>query len=228
MTPGRPACWRACSRPRSSFSEIPAPATLLVEQAPGVGIGPEGDGDGTCYVFHAPLSRSACEALGRATSARLGRRFGRNLALGVADLGWVITLPAGASISAADIPALIDPDGLASDVLEGLDRGDLPARRFRHVAATALMVLRNPEGPKRRVGGMHWVSTRLYPLVRAACPDHPLLRETRREVLDDLLDTPGALDWLSTRPEVRFRALAGALAVRHGLDRAGRARVSEL
>ena len=54
---------------------------------------------------------------------------------------------------------------------------------------------------------MLWVSTRLYPLVRAASPDHPLLRETRREVLRDLLDAPGALAWLASRPAIRFRSL---------------------
>jgi len=71
------------------------------------------------------------------------------------------------------------------------------------------MVLRNPEGGRRRVGGLLWVSTRLYPLVKAACPDHPLLRETRREVLEDVLDAPTALAWLAERPPVRFRALEG-------------------
>jgi ATP-dependent Lhr-like helicase len=71
------------------------------------------------------------------------------------------------------------------------------------------MVLRNPEGGRRRVGGLLWVSSRLYPLVKAACPDHPLLRETRREVLEDLLDTPAALAWLALRPAVRFRVLPG-------------------
>ena len=74
------------------------------------------------------------------------------------------------------------------------------ARRFQHVAATGLMVLRNSEPGRRvRVGGMNWVSTRLYPLVKAACPDHPLLRETRREVLEDLLDVPAA-EALAQRP----------------------------
>ena len=95
-------------------------------------------------------------------------------------------------------------------MLEGLDRGELLARRFRHVAATALMVLRNPEPGRRvRVGGLNWVSTRLYPLVQAACPDHPLLRETRREVLEDLLDVPAAERWLASRPAIRFRSLPG-------------------
>ena len=180
-------------------SEIPAPGTLLVEESP--------HETGLVYTFHAPLSRSACEALGRATAARLGRRFGRDVALTVADLGWSIRLPEGASLRANEIEPILVPEGLAEDILEGLDRGELPARRFRHVAGTALMVLRNPEGGRRRVGGLLWVSTRLYPLVKAACPDHPLLRETRREVLEDLLDTPTALAWLAGRPAVRFRAL---------------------
>jgi ATP-dependent helicase Lhr and Lhr-like helicase len=181
-------------------SEVPRPEAVLVEESPHEG--------GFTYTFHAPLSRSACEALGRATAARLGRRFGRDLGLVVADLGWSIRLPEPARLRAEDVAPLLDPEGFAADVVEGLDRGDLLARRFRHVAGTALMVLRRPEGGRTKVGGLLWVSNRLYPLVKAACPDHPLLRETRREVLDDLLDTPGALAWLSRRPAVRFRALA--------------------
>jgi len=186
---------------QEQLSEVPRPGTLLVEESPHEG--------GFAYAFHAPLSRSACEAAGRAVAARLGRRFGRDLGLVVADLGWSIRLPEGARLGADDIPPLLDPARFAGDVMEGLDRGDLLARRFRHVAGTALMVLRRPEGGRTRVGGLLWVSTRLYPLVTAACPAHPLLRETRREVLEDLLDAPGALDWLAGGPAVRFRSLDG-------------------
>ena len=60
-----------------------------------------------------------------------------------------------------------------------------------------------------RVGGLNWVSTRLYPLVKAACPDHPLLRETHREVLEDLLDVAGRRTLARARPTVRFRSLPG-------------------
>ncbi len=186
------------------YSEVPSASGLLVEESPA----PEGPG--LVYTFHAPLHRSACEAIARATGARLGRRFGRNLTLAVADLGWSIRLPEGARLSADEITLLVDPARLDEDVLEGLDRGELPARRFRSVAATALMVLRNPEPGRRvRVGGMNWVSRRLYPLVQAACPDHPLLRQTRREVLEDFLDVPAAARWLASRPPVRFRGLRG-------------------
>ena len=160
-------------------------------------------------MFHAPLNRAACEALGRATAARLGRRFGRDLALQAADLGWSIRLPEGAGLVRDTWRSLLELEGLEDDVLEGLDRGDLPAQRFRYIAATGLMVLRNPEHGRRvRVGGMNWVSSRLYPLVKAACPQHPLLRETRREVLHDLLDLPAAVRWLRSHPGLRLRKLS--------------------
>ena len=188
---------------QEQLSEIPGVDALLVEEYP------DPEGEGHVYAFHAPLGRPAAEAMARATASRLGSRFGRDLKLVVADLGWSITLPGAERLTAADLPALLTSANFDDDVLDGLDRGELPARRFRHVAATALMVLRRPEGGRTKVGGLLWVSSRLYPLVKTACPNHPLLRETRREVLQETLDAPTALEWLATRPAVRFRALDG-------------------
>src|SRR5208283_2863358 len=185
------------------LSEVPRPPDLLVEESPST-VEP-----GLTYAFQAPLNRAACEALGRAAAARLGRRFGRDLALQAADLGWSIRLPEGAGLARDDLDSLLNLDRLEDDVLEGLDRGDLPAQRFRYIAATGFMVLRNPEPGRRvRVGGLNWVSSRLYPLVKAACPQHPLLQETRREVLNDLLDLPAAVRWLRSRPGLRLRKLS--------------------
>src|SRR5262249_56489801 len=110
------------------WSEVPAADGLLVEEAPA----PEGPG--LVYTFHAPLHRAACEALARAVGARLGCRFGRNLTLAVADLGWSVRLPEDDVLDDDDIRRLLDVDHLADDVLEGVDRGELLARRFRHVA----------------------------------------------------------------------------------------------
>jgi ATP-dependent Lhr-like helicase len=185
------------------YSQVPRTTELLVEEYPSA------RQLGWSYAFHAPLNRAACEALARATAARLGRRFGAGTAIQVADLGWSVQLPEGAMLEARELERLLELKGLEEDVLEGLDRGELPAQRFRYIAATGLMVLRNPEPARRvRVGGLHWVSSRLFPLVKAACPDHPLLRETRREVLHDLLDLPSAVRWLQTQPTIAFRQLA--------------------
>jgi ATP-dependent Lhr-like helicase len=183
-------------------SEIPPERGILVEESPAT------EAEGWDYSFHAPLNRAACEALARAVSARLGRRIGRDLELQVADLGWSIRVAEGCRLDRDLIETLLSVEGLEEDVIAGIDRGALLAGRFRNIASTALLVLRNPEPGRRvRVGGMNWVSERLYPLIKAATPDHPLLRETRREVLEDLLDLPRAEAWLASKPEIRFRSL---------------------
>ncbi len=192
---------------QSQWSEIPDCESLLIEQSPA------DDGFGLVYTFHAPLHRAACEALGRATAARLGRSRQSNLKLSIADLGWSIRVDGAdtdSRLDAMSIESLLGLENFKEDVMEGLDRGELLARRFQQIAATGLMVLRNSEPGRRvRVGGSGWVSARLYPLVKAACPDHPLLRETHREVLEDLLDVRAATSWLSGRPAIRFRTLPG-------------------
>lgn len=184
---------------QAQVSRVPDAGMLLIEESP--------CDEGATYTFHAPLSRDACEALGRAVAARLGKQHGRDISLAVADLGWSIHAEDGPRLDETACAALLDSDCFREDVLMGMDRGELLAARFRHVAATALMVLRNPEGARRRVGGLNWVSRRLFPLVQAACPDHPLIREARREVLEDRLDVPGALRWLESRPTVCLRRL---------------------
>ena len=85
------------------------------------------------------------------------------------------------------------------------------------------MVLRRPEGGRTKVGGLLWVSQRLYPLVQAACPDHPLLKETRREVLDDLLDAPTALCLVEIEAGGTISIARRAVAVHRRLDRRRRA-----
>ncbi len=196
------------------WSEVPSAAGLLVEEAPAP------DGPGLVYTFHAPLHRSACDALARAVGARLGRRFGRNLTLAVADLGWSVRLPDGATLADAEIAPLLDLNGLDDDVLEGLDRGELLARRFRPIAVTALMVLRHPEPGRRvRVGGLNWVSAALpagagrVPGPPPAPPDAPrgAGRAARR---------PGRRPLAGLAPGDPHPPPARAIAVRRRLDRA--------
>jgi len=199
LEPREAAVIEALIAAQAAGSEVPAPETLLVEVFP--------RGDGHCHCFHAPLGRPAAEAAGRAIAARLGRRFGRNLKLAVADLGWRIEAGVETILHEDDLVSLMTEEAFEADVLAGLDRGELAASRFRRVAATALMVLKRTEKSRSKVGGLRWVSQRLYPLLRALCPDHPLLRETRREVFEDVLNVSKARAWLASKPSLRLRRL---------------------
>ena len=137
---------------QAQWSEVPDASGLLVEESPAP------DGDGWIYTFHAPLHRAACEALGGQ------RRPGWD---GDSAATWRCPSPtwAGRSGSTATprptgsssptIGPLLDPEGFAADVLEGLDRGELPARRFQQVAATGLMVLAQQRAGPARAGRRH-------------------------------------------------------------------------
>src|SRR5262249_18295192 len=107
---------------------------------------------GYAYTFHAPLSRSACEALARAVAARLGRRFGRDLALEVADLGWSLRLTDGHPLAPHDIAFLLTPDQFAHDPLAPLDTRDLPRGRRRRppLSARRCECPDGPPQPRRR------------------------------------------------------------------------------
>ncbi len=183
-----------------SVSEIPDTSECLVESYP--------DGDGWSYAVHGRFHRAASECLGRAFAARMGRLAGRDIQLNVADLGFVIRTSADLA-DRHELQAMFTEARFEEDVLEGLDRGDVLARQFRRTAMTGFMVLRNPESGRPKVGGHDWISRRLFPLISERCPNHPLLAEARRDVLERTLDLPAALEWLDGVSGFRFRRLGG-------------------
>ncbi len=183
-----------------AVSEIPTGNTCLVECFH--------EGTGWSYAIHAPLHRAASECLGRAVAARIGRALKSDLSLVVSDFGFIIRTEADL-IDRAKLKEAFAEAELQQDVIEGLDRGDLVARQFRHSAATGLMVLRNVDGNRPKVGGLDWVSRRLYPSLQESCPEHPLLRQARRDVLERVLDFPAVSKWLHAKPALRFRRLDG-------------------
>ena len=86
-TARRPRSWSSCSKPRSNGARSQRRTRSSLKNRR------RQLETGSSTTFMSRCKRSACEALGRATAARLGRRIGRNLSLAVADLGWSIRLP---------------------------------------------------------------------------------------------------------------------------------------
>jgi Lhr-like helicase len=72
------------------------------------------------------------------------------------------------------------------------------------------MLLRNPLGRKRKVGGRDWAQRQLFEQVRAADPEFVLLRQAAREVREHGLDAEAARADVDEMPRrlVRCRWLA--------------------
>src|SRR5262249_52450366 len=101
-------------------------------------------------------------------------------------------------------------DDFDADLTAALAESDSLRERFRRVALTGLMVLRQPLGRRRTVGGRDWVERRLFGQVRAGDPDFVLLRQALREVQSECCDAAAARAFLERLPGqvLRVRRLA--------------------
>jgi ATP-dependent Lhr-like helicase len=189
-------------RQQEAVSEIPAACVCLVECVSGE------DGEG--YYFHTPLNRPANDALGRLAARRLARPGGRCVVSIAADLGFLLQVQGGPALSADELRRLLAAESFDADLDDALKDSDLLRERFRRAVLIGLMLLRNPLGSRRKVGGADWPERRLFDQVRAADSDFVLLRQARREVREECLDVAMARAYAQEMPRraLRCRRLA--------------------
>lgn len=160
---------------------------------------PTGEGR-RALVVHAHLGRRANDALARALSWRHGDA--RAIA---SDAGFALVTARGWKPTKGALLRLLDAP-LEATLREALHGSDLLKRRFRHVAARALLITRQDGetlGMRQRTAS--WLLARF--------PDtHPLVEEAMSECLHDALDLGTAERW-------RGRVLAGAIPLRFAPSR---------
>jgi ATP-dependent Lhr-like helicase len=183
-------------------SEIPDAESLLIEEVV--------SDRGADYYLHTPLNRKGNDALARAAVYRLSRDRDRSAAADVADLGFAVRLQAALPDPPAAVRSVLAASGFEADLAGALEDGPALRQRFGRIAQTGLMLLRNPLGRGRRVGGRDWGERRLFDQVRGRDADFVLLRQATREVRAELCDLPAALAYVEGlgRKPIRCRRLA--------------------
>jgi ATP-dependent Lhr-like helicase len=184
---------------QESASEIPDAATLLIEAVGCQGLG------ATEYFLHTPLNRRGNDALARVAVLRLVRDLGRGAASAVADLGFCLRLRGELPEPPEVVRRLLHPEGFDADLDSALAESPALRERFQRVALTGLMLLRNPEGRRRKVGGRGWGGRELFEQVRGHDPDFVLLRQAMREVRTELCDASAGLAFARDLPRLSVR-----------------------
>lgn len=178
------------------ISEIPDEKTLLIE----VVAVPGGD---ACYL-HTPLNRAGNDALARVAVHRLVRDHGRSATSLVADLGLGLMVRGRLEEVPDLVRTLLAVEGFDADLDAALADSDALRSRFQRVAQTGLMLLRNPLGRRRRVGGRDWGGRHLFDQVRDRDPAFILIRQALRELRTGPCDADAARAFVE---EVRSRAV---------------------
>ncbi|TAM87007.1 DEAD/DEAH box helicase [bacterium] len=150
-------------------------------------------------IYHTCIGRRVNETLARAAAARVHAAVGANCGIASDDNGFMVSLPLRAKLADAQWAGLLHPQRLREDLMEGLLNSYLLRGQFRHVANTGLLILRRAGG--MRVTRQSWQAERIFERLWRADRRFPLIRETVRHVLYDLLDFPGAQRYVEGLPQ---------------------------
>lgn len=160
------------------FSQIPHDKKILIEHY--------SEGDRTYAIFHTLFGRRVNDVLSRAVAFAVSKIHKKDAEIGITDNGFYVMIIG--NIQAVRAFKTITKDKLREFMILALDKTEILNRRFRHCAARGLMILRNYMGRKKSVGRQQRASILLMSAVKRISPDFTILKEARREVLEDLMD----------------------------------------
>lgn len=149
-------------------------------------------------VFHTLYGRRVNDVLSRVYAFAAGRLKHRDIEMGISDNGFYI---GGEKLDEGKILKWVNSKDMEKVLNEALEKTEVLKRRFRHCAARSLMILRNYKGREKSAGKQQVHSGMLYAAVKKISNEFPILREARREVMEDLMDLEGAkrvLKWIES------------------------------
>ena len=178
-----------------NFLEIPDSRSILIERY---------RSEKNYLLFHSMYGRRVNDVLSRAFAFLIARAGGRDIEIGINDNGFYL---AGEKMKIEKAINFLKKDNLEEILKEAIEKTDVLARRFRHCATRSLMILRNYKGRSKTVGKQQMKSHFLINAVKKITSEFPILREARREVLEDLMDiknTKLVLEWVEEE-KVKFK-----------------------
>jgi ATP-dependent Lhr-like helicase len=137
------------------------------------------------HLFLYPFEgRLVHEGLAALLALRLTRLRKATFSLAVNDYGLELLTPAPFPFEEALRPALFTRERLVEDILESVNLGELARRQFRDVARVAGLVMPGLPGARKSTRQVQASSGLLYDVFTRYEPDHLLLAQARREVLE--------------------------------------------
>ena len=163
-----------------NYAEIPHDKKLVVEHYD--------DSKKKYIIFHSLYGRRTNDVLSRALAFVVSKMTGKDVEINITDNGFYLLIPRSRNVQITRALGLLKEDNLREVMKHALDKTEVLGRRFRHCAARSLMILRNYRGRGKSVSRQQLNSRLLISAVRRISNDFIILREARREVLEDLMD----------------------------------------
>jgi len=153
-------------------------------------------GEKNYVIVHSLYGRRVNDALSRAIGYLMASKVGRDIEIGINDNGFYF---AGEKLPVEEALKVLNKENLRGVLEEAIAKTEVLKRRFRHCATRSLMILRSYKGKTKSVGRQQMKSFFLLAALNKISRDFPILKEARREVLEDLMDIKNAelvLSWI--------------------------------
>ncbi len=161
-----------------NYAKIPSNTLIIIEHYKAEKI--------NYTIFHTIFGRRVNDCLSRAVAYAIARGQHRDVEIGVTDNGFYVASPKRVDVKKAF--EMLKSESIEKVLNLAIDKSEVLKRRFRHCATRSLMILRRYKGKEKRVGRQQVSSMLLMSAVKRISADFPILKEARREVLEDLMD----------------------------------------
>jgi ATP-dependent helicase Lhr and Lhr-like helicase len=166
---------------QARWSALPAPDALLVERTR--------SREGEHHFVFPFLGRTVHEGMAALVAHRITRSHPQTLQVAANDYGFELLSPTPLPLEAVGgWHSLLSPDRLLEDLEGALNAAELARRHFREIARIAGLVEPGPPGRAKGAKALQASSSLLFDVLARWDPDHLLLRQARREVLERELD----------------------------------------
>ena len=141
-------------------------------------------------IFHTLFGRRVNDVLSRSIAYAIGKSKHKDVEIGINDNGFYLGV--SKEVSLGKSLQLIKSNEVRNLMELAIEDSEVLKRRFRHCAGRAMMILRNYMGKKKKVGRQQVSSMILLSAVKRISKDFSILKEARREVLEDQMDIDNA------------------------------------
>ncbi|MGY4884475.1 MAG: ATP-dependent helicase [Nanobdellota archaeon] len=178
-----------------NFSEIPDIDTITIEKYTD-----ERD-DKKYLLVNSMYGRRVNDALSRALAYLLGSKGNskRDVEVGISDRGFYLSSENTKIEKAFEE---LNSGNIEEILKQAIEKTDVLTKKFRHCATRGLMILRTYKGATKSIKKQQMKSHFLISSVKKISKEFPILKEAKREVLEDLMDIEKAklvLDWITEK-----------------------------
>jgi ATP-dependent Lhr-like helicase len=165
------------------YAVIASSKTLLVEYYTGFAAK-------KFVIFHSLYGRKVNDALSRATAYIISEKYNTDVTISISDNGFYLS--SDKKIHALEGFKSLNVNNFKDLLIKAIEKTETLSTRFRHCAGRSLMTLRHYKGREKSVGRQQVRGRILKKFVEDIDPKFPILKESKREVLEDYMDIENA------------------------------------